>query len=243
MDSRPSFKFLRRELRRHGLPARYVKRVLGELEDHQQDLEEQGTTVVADVGRCLGDPHQLVRTIVGEYQARTFCGRHPLLAFLAAPIPVTIFVWVGFFVLFCLVGSLLQVLLETEMKRGALNWPPFLLWSLLTFHYASLVVPPAATAALFCRWAYRSGKGRWSWVACALIAFLAGSIFFSFRLSSVPGESSLGMDSLFVMPFLVHAPDFLLAKQLIQTAAPLVVAALYLRKWRQLERYFGCAAG
>jgi hypothetical protein len=214
--------------------------VLSELEDHQQDLEEQGTTVAAAAGHCLGEPHQLARTIVGEYRARTFCGRHPLLAFLAAPIPVTIFIWEGFFVLFCLVGSL--VVREAEMKRGALNWPPFLLWSLLTFHYASLVVPPAATAALFCRWAYRSGKGMWSWVACGLIAVLAGSTFCSFRLSSVPGESSLGMDSLFATPFQVHAPDFLLVKQLMQTAAPLAVAALYLRKWRRLEQNLGCAA-
>jgi hypothetical protein len=61
---------------------------------------------------------------------------------------------------------------------------------MLTFHYASLVLPPAFAAYWFCRLARRSGRGLgWSAAACILIASLALVCISELRL---PYESHQG---------------------------------------------------
>src|SRR5262249_4843710 len=91
---------LRTHLLRRGLPRHYVRRVVGELEDHQQDLLDEQTILPTDSGTAptpherLGDLTALTDRIVAEYQSRRFAGRHPVLAFVVAPIPLALAFWI-----------------------------------------------------------------------------------------------------------------------------------------------------
>src|SRR6516162_152823 len=91
------------ELMRKGLPREYVRRVVQELADHQQDIQDEGPGSRTSGGSPspteeadrLGNPHALVDAIVSTYRASTFCGRHPWLTFVIVPIPLVILSFIG----------------------------------------------------------------------------------------------------------------------------------------------------
>jgi hypothetical protein len=243
MDSQPLFDRLRNALAQRGLPPRYIQRVVRELRDHQEDIHEE--PAAADDSSSgedgsspprLGDPVRLAEAIAAEFHAATFVGRHPAIAFLTVPIPLTFLAWFCFTVLFGVAMGFFKV---QEQGRGTLEWSPPLIWCGLTLYYASLVFPSALAAWLCCRWAYRSGRGTWSLPGCALIALFAGSMTTLIHLSAVPMKSGVTVWSVLLIPFMGHAPgvELAIAQQLLQMAAPLgIMAFFFVRQRRQLRK-------
>src|SRR6185436_5764159 len=101
MANHPSRDELRSELRRQKLPRAYIARLLAELDDHYEDLlEERSTSMGAarklqvpqygqdDLQQRLGQPAQLALFAAEQYHARSFWGRHPIVTFLLAPMPL-----------------------------------------------------------------------------------------------------------------------------------------------------------
>jgi hypothetical protein len=241
MDSQPLFDRLRMELAHRGLPHAYVKRIVQELEDHEEDIREEQAasdrSALKEVAsrHRLGDPVQLAEAIAAEFRKGTFVGRHPVLAYLAAPVPLTFLVWFCWMLLF---HPIMGWFMAQEPGRGTLQWPLPFIWSVLTWYYGSLILPSALAAGLCCRWAYRSGRANWSLAGCALIAAFAGSVASSIKLSALPMQSQYGVGSLLLIPFVGYAcVDWTLIQQLLQMAVPLGIGACFLLKQRrQLRR-------
>src|SRR5262249_41091525 len=91
------------ELRRRGVPRAEALRLLQELEDHVAELvAEQGgsmnesSQVSERIELRLGRPEVLVAAALANRRRASVFGRHPILTFVVAPIPVAILSWVGF---------------------------------------------------------------------------------------------------------------------------------------------------
>ena len=163
----PSHDELRHELKRRGLPRAYIERLLSELDDHFVDLleernspmgaarklqfEESGTH---DLQQRLGEPTHLALFAAEQYHARSFWGRHPIVTFLLAPVPLFVASYIGFgFALTALIylgmfvmESVLHVALPNVHAYPMLK---AVLAGLLGWYIC--VVPPLAVAVVLCR--------------------------------------------------------------------------------------------
>src|SRR5262249_24026769 len=146
---------LRSELSRRDLPREYLERVVREIADHQQDIQEE--LGPSDSTRRLGDMRRLADALVAGFRARTFCGRHPLLTFVLAPIPVSIVAWTATGVACAWLGS---VGLPMSDQKPIAAWPVFSVWCLLSLYYFQMFAPFALVSAGMCRLAYRTGRGK-----------------------------------------------------------------------------------
>src|SRR4029079_19620309 len=100
----PSLDALRAELERRGLPPAYIDRLLGELDDHFNDLlEERSSSMSAarkldfeadDMQRQLGEPTQLAVFAAEQFRARSFWGRDPFATFVLGPLPLLLGCWI-----------------------------------------------------------------------------------------------------------------------------------------------------
>jgi hypothetical protein len=186
MPGHPWLSELRGSLARRGLPRAYIARFLAELEDHLQDISlEQEVIMNTDVTKAtdvdapverLGSREQLVEQAVANFQGASFAGRHPVLVFVLAPIPVAIVCWIVFlFVAAFGLEGLGYVLGPGIQHRPASEWPDALVRSVRALPLLSSFIPPAAVVLLWCRLARRSGRSwRWCLTSCLLIALAAG---------------------------------------------------------------------
>ena len=104
MANPPSRDALRTELEQRGLPPAYIERLLGELDDHYNDLlEERSSSMGAarkldfeadDLQKRLGEPTQLAIFAAEQYRARSFWGRHPIVTFVLGPLPLLLISWI-----------------------------------------------------------------------------------------------------------------------------------------------------
>ena len=92
-----------RRLLARGLPLAEVRRYMGELRDHRQDLVDEclatGLTPaqaqsIADAR--LGTPRQLANAATRRFRRATFVGRHPLFFFGIVPAFAWFFMWLAF---------------------------------------------------------------------------------------------------------------------------------------------------
>ncbi len=104
------------------------------------------------------------------YRRRTFAGRHPVLTFLVAPVPITLIGWIAGFVLFAMPAFASREAILRNVSIAAFEQicdaMMFLAW----------FVPLSAITAWYGRLAYRSGRG-WPWfgASCILLALLRGA--------------------------------------------------------------------
>jgi hypothetical protein len=206
MASQSSRDELRSELRRQGLPRAYITRLLAELDDHYEDLlEERSTSMGAarklqleqdDLHERLGEPAQLALFAAEQYHARSFWGRHPLVTFLVAPLPLLMATWVTY----CLAVWMITYCVYC-IGSWTTNWNvesydhPFLQAILLAcFSWGVVVLSPVATGLMLCR-AYRRNALPVCWpvLGCALLAVVAAMFQLSWRLSSGPLETERGL--------------------------------------------------
>jgi hypothetical protein len=190
------------QLRRHGVPSQEAARLLEELEDHLADLlTEQGGSMNESVEiddrvtLRLGRPDVLVAAALANRRPGGAVGRHPVLSFVVAPIPLAILSWYGYifagFGLLELVGWVFGDA-YTIAGRAVRDWPAGLVYAVNGMAAASRFVPPAATVALLCWCGRRAGVGRrWTLTASGLVGLLAGLLVVQVRLPAEPGQGSL----------------------------------------------------
>jgi hypothetical protein len=115
MGARPPHEQLRESLVARGLPEGQASRVAREICDHIMDLRDEAQRdgippeAVQDfVDRRLGPLDPIADAVVSEYRGRSFCGRHPVLCFLVAPLPLVTVAWAAIHVATLAVVGLLR---------------------------------------------------------------------------------------------------------------------------------------
>jgi hypothetical protein len=87
MDSRLWRDKLQSDLRRQGLPAVYIERLVEELTDHAIDSQTENSSMEAQqVFEQLGTTEHLAAIARQEFRRRTFASRYPVLTFILGPV-------------------------------------------------------------------------------------------------------------------------------------------------------------
>jgi uncharacterized membrane protein len=213
---------LRHELRKRGLPPTYSARLIEELTDHFTDLQKENLSMEAQtpVEEQLGSPELLARAAEKEFVGQTFAGRHPLAAFVMAPIPAIVLMLSGIVIGWQFCGWLINLIVGNSATQSGFHsltaGEQIVIYGFLSFWR---VVPFVLTAWFFIRLGRSAGRPMWGSVACGIIACLA--IFFSTSFS--PATELHG--NLWLIGF-GRFPSGL--EQLLQAALP---AALGLWAW------------
>jgi hypothetical protein len=220
---------LRKELRRQGLPARCVTRLVAELADHLDELyvnskEAKEMSTVEELENRLGEPEVLAQMAVAEHWQSYFVGRHPLWCCVVAPIPLTIICWAICLLSAVGLADVLPLALGERFQldgRSVSDWPPLIVTIAICFPYFMRFVPPIL-ATLFVSWQIRRAglSLRWSLISWFLIAAVAGGMVIQMHLPQTPGTGTLELG--LGIPFGVRA--------IIQAAVPLATGLL-IRAW------------
>jgi hypothetical protein len=222
MSEQNWLKQVAQSLRHRGLSPRYIRRFTDELADHYQDLFMETRSMDAKLlSERLGAPAELADRAVHEMRGRSYAGRHPLITFIAAPLPATAVLLIGFGLAFLAALSLVP---ETSVVGESIpGWAAVVLTSIV---WAMRFLPFVAGAALFCWLASRAlCAPRWSFAACALVGILAGLFAINLTLPTAgPGSGSLTLG--FSIP-----PG---AMQLFQAVAPMAIWGIF--AWREFAR-------
>lgn len=240
---------LRTELARRGLPRAYINRLVWELDDHLLDLlEERNSTMGAarklqpqleqDAQQQLGDSTQLAIFAANQYHSRTFWGRHPLVTFLFAPLPLLLATWWAY-----LLTVWLVVVLPTSFGAWITGWSfaqenhPYAQAIVLTlFTWGLFVLPPLGAALLLCRTYRRNALPiRWPVIGCVLLALVAAILHYSWRIKTGSSPKELGM---FMIGFIWGTnPQWYLFNFLPRFATALGIGLLLIKRAQQrLER-------
>ncbi|MGE0538456.1 MAG: hypothetical protein AB7O68_26070 [Pirellulales bacterium] len=200
MDARRWLSDFERELRRQRLPRSYRRRLSAELAEHfydaladaavgqsslQQGDHGMDAERVQEVCGQLGAPHALAAGAAREYRRRTFSGRHPILMFLVAPLPLAIVAWAAVIAggagLFAWLGP----------KSGG-DVPAGWLYSMPVVLVMWAIVPPTLVALLVCWLSARSGRS-WRWVIASLglLAMATAAFHSDLRWPTMPGNGQL----------------------------------------------------
>jgi hypothetical protein len=193
MGLRYTLERFRMQLTQRGLPFDYVERAVKELEDHWADLAEEERdkdTNLAEkeatiIGR-LGCPNRLANLIVCQYRATSFVGRHPVIIFLAVPVPLALLAWGFCYALWLIVLSAIRA---GRVWHASSN--PWSLLSQATDNVAQLVSLAIVTCIIF-RWSRQAGRGcPWLYAACSQIILLGGLLHTTLRVSEESGPGAL----------------------------------------------------
>jgi hypothetical protein len=217
-QSSPTLETLRRDLVRRGLPHDYVERVVGELNDHDNDLRGEGHDPAAadPAAERLGDPAELADMVTAQYRARSFVGRHPVLTFVVAPIPAALLAWVLLFVVGAIVFQGPLVAFENHISPNAFVWSGWAQTQVLVF------AMPALVTLVFSRLAYRAGHGwRWQCVSSLILIVLAGVLRSGLTVSSGAHDGTLMI-------------GFWLPPHPLPMVLPVAIAAAFLWRSRRL---------
>lgn len=234
MANHPSRDELRSELRRQRLPRAYITRLLAELDDHYEDLVEERSTSMGAARKLqtesisqknlhtrLGEPAQLALFAAEQYHSRSFWGRHPLLTFGFAPLPLLVALWIA--VVFCMAqfGSGLGYVIEHWFGLPPERWEfqDHLLAQAIVMALATwlaIIFPMLSVAALMCRTARRNVvKWRWPILTCGLLSLVAGFLSVGYRvaLAADEGRIVVGFDYNDSMRWalLTYLPKFVVA--------------------------------
>jgi hypothetical protein len=186
MDIQQLLDSVSRQSRRRGLPEDFIARYVEELREHITDLiEERNSTMSKDarteseVIARIGPPDVLVEAASHEFARRSFFGRHPILTFLVAPIPLAVFAWVATFAALFGCGAGIAMLAEQLWAGRSTDFistaPTALNIAFAVIFWLGVVLPPAVLTAFICRLARRNGLNwRWSLAGCVLVALTAG---------------------------------------------------------------------
>ncbi|MFO1019335.1 MAG: hypothetical protein U0903_01335 [Planctomycetales bacterium] len=177
----------------------------------------------------LGSPELLAATAHREFTRRTFAGRHPILTFLAAPLPAVVLAIV--FPCLVLAGchELIKWLGDVPADQHVTIISPF--WdALILFSFVGFerIVPFVLCTWFFLRLARRAGRPAWGFAACTVVILFA-TCFTAWATPAVGPERA----KLFLGAGL-YAPQFRLwSGGLLQAAVP---SALTLAAWLRLRR-------
>jgi hypothetical protein len=209
-------------LRRKGLSAAYIRRFMDELGDHCDDLcEKRENMDVNSISALLGMPEELATRARRELVGRTFVGRHPLVTFVVAPLPAAILAIVGVCVAFMLVLNVIP-----DDPSGDNHLPAWGAMLLQTFVWSIRYLPFVCGAIVFCLLARSTVSAcRWSFVACALVALVAGLFAVHLTLPTDGPFSGSLIIGLELPPKRMQVP---------QALAPLAIWAAF--AWREVSK-------
>jgi hypothetical protein len=193
---------LRSKLLHRGLPRSEAARFVEELTDHLQDLmEEKECAMRMDAKEfgCLeerlGQTDELADAAVANYRHASFAGRHPVVMFLLAPIPLLAAAWIGFWYLGITAAHFAPTVLGDAYRvagRPVNDWPASLVCWANALDYVSRMAPQMLVAGLLCHLAMRSGRGwRWGMLGCGLVAVVAGLMVTDLNLPLEGGKGRL----------------------------------------------------
>lgn len=194
MSIPPWVEQLHHELRVRGLPRATIDRLTVELLDHAQDLCEEShmDATSLELSNRLGSPQEIARLAQFEYRRASFVGRHPVVVFLIAPIPLAIgclaLLGVGLVGLCTAINYVGKTMgAESESLRSAFS--EVMRWAPAFFNY----VPFALTAAFLGWWGRRGGRLTWALLGCAMVAVLAALFHMNTTLTPVGKGGSLSI--------------------------------------------------
>jgi hypothetical protein len=227
MASRQWLDRLETELRRRSLPAGYRARLLEELADHLSELEQEKTSMDAQLllEERIGTPETVASKARSEFLARTFAGRHPVVMFGLIPV---------FAVVTAIIATMLAVgsaawLTDTLMPEffEPPGSPTLLHWTVIygTLSFVRLA-PFVPVAILFARVGRRVHQPKWGLVGCAIVAAIA--LLFWTKVDTEPDS--------FHGRLYIGVGTFFRGDQLLQAALPLGIGlwALVRREKRSL---------
>jgi hypothetical protein len=192
---------------------------MDELRTHLEELMEENPQMeVSMLTDRLGSPDQIATWAAAAYRRRTFVGRHPVLAFLVAPIPC---------VIACLAALTLSVgALGSLLSDSWLHSPSgtaFATFSLALFTWSLRLLPFVVLVAVFQRAAYRAGcDWRWGVAAALLLTLFAATFAVDYQApTGIPdsGRFSVGLT-------LPPGP-----MQMVQVALPALITAILARRY------------
>ena len=191
-------------LRRHGLPASYVNRVVGEWADHEAELREENPSMDAErLETRMGTAEQLATFAAAEFRRRTFAGRHPVLTFVAGPVVVSVVMFAA---------TLAAIACGYRLTDWATDWatdgkltaddavdlPPSKTEFEIVEACNVLVrfLPFGLSAGILAFAARRSGRRRWGYVACGIVAALAAVFVSRVTIATAvrPATWTMGFD-------------------------------------------------
>jgi len=224
MDSRLWRDTLKGDLRRQGLPAAYIDRLIEELADHTIDLQTEDTSMEAQQAyERLGTTEQLAAAANQEFRRRTFASRYPVLTFVLGPVAfvpaIFIMMLLLAFGIAWIIGSTLELVAGDKLSQIPEQANVQLeFWILWCFNGYARFIPFALASWIFCRWGQRTSMRRWALVACGIVAVMAGIVFTKTTpaTGNSPGLYMLG---------LTFNPNL---RQLIQILVPLAVGGWFL---------------
>lgn len=243
----PSHGQLRNELTRRGLPPAYIERLVSELDDHYVDLLTERSSLMGaarklqfkdspaiDPQQQLGEPTHLALFAAEQYHARSFWGRHPVVTFLLAPLPLLALCWYA--VALGIVGAGKSVAYICEHWFGLLasntNPGDHLIAQasmIVAVSWFLIVVPPLFVAWLLCRAAARNALNRrWPIASCSLLAFVAGCLAISYQLAVQPHEGRFMIGFSFA-----ESPAWVLTSFLPKFAVALGIGLLLVKRAQQ----------
>ena len=162
---------LGRKLLLQGLPRRYVARVVREFDEHRDDLEAeaQATGLSPESARSvarerLGDIDELAKELLATKRRCYWWGRHPLISFVLLPLPLFVFLFLGFVIL----GAEATGVVAWSEHKDSLPEPN---WAVIRLgFYAVLCMAVTTTAGLTCYLARRCYCGfKWAVTGCAVV--------------------------------------------------------------------------
>ena len=188
----------------------------------------------------VGSPAEIAATAQAEFRKRRFGLRHPVVTFVLLPLLAPPLLWALATLALLSIGELLEWIgydghLVETLPVWLEGWMPVGV-------YASLVVPSALSAILFCRWGMKIGiAGRWTLLACFMIAVVSAPVFVDVIFPDTE-RGVLHRCKIRVVdpdPELIHRAKFLIGfgkphfdgLQLVQIAIPLAIAGC--AAWRQ----------
>lgn len=231
MDRQPWLDRVNREMTREGVPASVRVRLLAEWKDHLMDLMEEGISM-AEIETKMGEPGLIAHSAAVEHRRTSWVGRHPLLVFGLAPVPLLALTFVASVLLVEFGFGGLAYLIYGDLEQLP---RPVVVRIVYGLHYTVSFVPFILLSALFTWLFLRSGVRRiWYGVAMVQILFLAASFISVLTISEIPGESTWSMGFAWLSTPL---PVFSLA-QVAQVMATFLMAMVvfFLDRRRQARR-------
>jgi hypothetical protein len=186
-----------------------VERLIEELSDHFQDIQEEKMRMDAEQvctpDARMGEPSELAQFVGSEYRKRCFSQKHPVVMFAVMPVLLLLVIWSGLGLLAYGIGSMFEG--PAEPVASSLTEQ--------LICYGLIWLPVTLTTVIFCRAAQRRRVSwRWSMLTAATLAVFPGM---TVRLS--PSMLLIGL-----------LPPALSATALIQLMLPLAIGSWY--SWR-----------
>jgi len=207
-------------VKQQGLPPQYVERLLEELSDHFQDIQQEKMRMDAEQvctpETGMGEPSELAQFVGNEYRKRCFSRKHPVVMFAVMPVLLLLGIWSGLGLLAYGIESIFAE--PAESVASSLTEPAESVALSLTEQLICCGViwlPVTLTTVIFCRAAQgRRVSWRWPMLTAATLAVFPGM-----TVHVSPSMLLIGL-----------LPPALSVTALIQLMLPLAIGSWY--SWR-----------